>query len=153
VDGAFSAAPDWRSLVVAVDPKMAESWDNGGRESSGARDRRPARGSCLADSANVYLHSVFDLWVHHWRRRNARGDDFVIRYADALLEPFKNRLLGFGLALHPDKKRLLEFGRYAQERFAKAGKKVNPRRLTFWVLPTIAAAQGRTAGLKLSGKL
>jgi hypothetical protein len=85
--------------------------------------------------ANVYLHYVFDLWVHHWRRRNAKGDVIVIRYADdtvlgfqykqdadALLEALGSRLSGFGLALHPDKTRLLEFGRYAQERRAKAGK-------------------------------
>jgi group II intron reverse transcriptase/maturase len=85
--------------------------------------------------ANVYLHYVFDLWVHHWRRRNAKGDVIVIRYADdtvlgfqykqdadALLEALGSRLSDFGLALHPDKTRLLEFGRYAQERRAKAGK-------------------------------
>ncbi len=85
--------------------------------------------------ANVYLHHVFDLWVHHWRRQNAKGDVIVIRYADdtvlgfqhkrdadSLLEALKSRLSGFGLALHPDKTRLLEFGRYAQERRAKAGK-------------------------------
>lgn len=85
--------------------------------------------------ANVYLHYVFDLWVHHWRRQNAKGDIIVIRYADdtvlgfqhkrdadSLLEALKSRLSGFGLALHPDKTRLLEFGRHAQERRAKAGK-------------------------------
>jgi hypothetical protein len=81
------------------------------------------------------LHYVFDLWVHHWRRQNAKGDIIVIRYAndtvlgfqhkrdaDSLLEALKSRLSGFGLALHPDKTRLLEFGRHAKERRAKAGK-------------------------------
>jgi len=95
------------------------------------------------------LHYVFDLWIHHWRRRYAKGDVIFIRYADdtvlgfqykqdadALLEAFKSRLSGFGLALHPDKTRLLEFGRYAQERRAKAGK-VNRRRLISWVLPLL----------------
>ena len=85
--------------------------------------------------ANVYLHYVFDLWVHNWRKHNAKGDVIVIRYADdtvlgfqykweaeALLDACKKRLSDFALALHPDKTRLLEFGRYAQERRAKAGK-------------------------------
>ena len=85
--------------------------------------------------ANIYLHYVFDLWVNHWRKQNAKGDVIVIRYADdtvlgfqykqdaeGLLEAIKTRLSGFGLALHPRKTRLLEFGRYAQERRARKGK-------------------------------
>ena len=85
--------------------------------------------------ANIYLHYVFDLWVHHWRKQKIKGDVIVIRYADdtvlgfqykqdaeALLEAFKNRLSGFSLELHPAKTRMLEFGRYAQERRAKKGK-------------------------------
>jgi RNA-directed DNA polymerase len=76
--------------------------------------------------ANVYLHYVFDLWVDVWRRRVAKGDVIVTRYADDLvmgfqqradavqfLEEFKERLAKFSLELHPDKTRLIEFGRYA----------------------------------------
>src|SRR5450631_1594702 len=76
--------------------------------------------------ANVYLHYVFDLWADVWRRRVAKGDVIIVRYADDLvmgfqqrgdavrfLEEFRERLAKFGLELHPDKTRLIEFGRYA----------------------------------------
>jgi RNA-directed DNA polymerase len=76
--------------------------------------------------ANVFLHYVFDLWVHQWRRRNARGEVMVVRYADdfvlgfqhrneakQFLDDLKKRLEQFGLSLHPEKTRLIEFGRYA----------------------------------------
>jgi group II intron reverse transcriptase/maturase len=76
--------------------------------------------------ANVYLHYVFDLWVEAWRRIVAAGDVIVVRYADDLvrgfqyrtdaerfLRDFQERLAKFGLELHPDKTRLIEFGRFA----------------------------------------
>jgi RNA-directed DNA polymerase len=76
--------------------------------------------------ANAYLHYTFDLWADVWRRKRANGDVIIVRYADDLvvgfqhradavrfLEEFKERLAKFGLELHPDKTRLIEFGRYA----------------------------------------
>src|SRR6516164_4004475 len=76
--------------------------------------------------ANVYLHYVFDLWVEAWRKKIACGDVIVVRYADDLVVGFQNRtdaerflvefrerLVRFGLELHPDKTRLIEFGRFA----------------------------------------
>jgi group II intron reverse transcriptase/maturase len=76
--------------------------------------------------ANVYLHYLFDLWADVWRRKVAKGDVIIVRYADDLvlgfqhradaerfLREFKERLAKFGLELHPDKTRLIEFGRYA----------------------------------------
>jgi len=76
--------------------------------------------------ANVYLHYAFDLWVHQWRQRNAKGEVVVVRYADdfvlgfqhrheaeRFLADLKERLAKFGLTLHPDKTRLIEFGRFA----------------------------------------
>jgi RNA-directed DNA polymerase len=76
--------------------------------------------------ANVYLHYIFDLWADVWRKKMANGDVIIVRYADDLvmgfqhwadavrfLEEFKERLAKFGLELHPDKTRLIEFGRYA----------------------------------------
>ena len=79
--------------------------------------------------ANVYLHYVFDLWVERWRRTRGRGDVVVVRYADdfvvgfeqqghaaAFLRDLRERFRKFGLELHPDKTRLVEFGRYASER-------------------------------------
>src|SRR5215472_10285854 len=75
---------------------------------------------------SVYLHYVFDLWVQHWRTHRATGEVIVVRYADdsvlgfqhradaeRFLEEWKVRLRKFGLELHPDKTRLIEFGRFA----------------------------------------
>src|SRR5258708_297037 len=77
--------------------------------------------------ANVYLHYVFDLWVEAWREKIASGEMIVVRYADDLvagfqhradaerfLREFAERLEKFGLELHPDKTRLIEFGRFAR---------------------------------------
>jgi RNA-directed DNA polymerase len=77
--------------------------------------------------ANVYLHYVFDLWIEVWRQKVASGEVVVVRYADDLvvgfqhrndaerfLAEFKERLASFALELHPDKTRLIEFGRFAQ---------------------------------------
>ena len=76
--------------------------------------------------ANVYLHYVFDLWAERWRRREATGDMIVVRYADDLVVGFqretdarafwdamRDRLQEFSLTLHPEKTRLIEFGRFA----------------------------------------
>ncbi len=84
--------------------------------------------------ANVYLHYVLDLWVTHWRKHCAQGDVIVVRYADDFvmglqdrleaercLQELKERLGKFGLELHPEKTRLIEFGRFAAERRSKAG--------------------------------
>jgi len=84
--------------------------------------------------ANVYLHYVFDLWVNQWRSRHAEGKVIIVRYADdfvmgfqyrheadRFLRELKERMSKFGLNLHPDKTRLIEFGRYAHERRAKRG--------------------------------
>jgi RNA-directed DNA polymerase len=76
--------------------------------------------------ANVYLHYVFDLWIHQWRQRHAHGDVVVVRFADDFVVGFQRRedaeqcladlrarFARFGLTLHPTKTRLLEFGRFA----------------------------------------
>lgn len=76
--------------------------------------------------ANVYLHYVLDRWVSQWRRRHARGDVVFVRFADDFVAGFEHlgdakqfqndlrqRLAKFGLELHPDKTRLIEFGRNA----------------------------------------
>lgn len=84
--------------------------------------------------ANVFLHYVFDLWVHNWRKRHARGDVIVVRYADDFIVGFQHqheaeqflrelrkRFAKFGLELHPRKTRLIEFGRFAAERRQRRG--------------------------------
>ena len=76
--------------------------------------------------ANVYLHYAFDLWAERWRRREATGNMVIVRYADDIVVGFEHeadarrfrdamraRLEAFALTLHPDKTRLLEFGRFA----------------------------------------
>jgi group II intron reverse transcriptase/maturase len=93
--------------------------------------------------ANVYLHYVFDLWVEAWRKKVARGDVIVVRYADDLvvgfesraeaerfLEKFRERLAKFGLELHPEKTRLIEFGRFAAPNREKRGEG-KPETFTF----------------------
>ena len=84
--------------------------------------------------ANVYLHYVLDLWVTWWRRHQAHGDVIIVRFADdfimgfeheadaqRLLADLRQRLAEFGLSLHPDKTRLVEFGRYAARNRAARG--------------------------------
>jgi hypothetical protein len=84
--------------------------------------------------ANIYLHYVFDLWVEVWRKKNAQGDVVVVRYADdtilgfqyqaeadRFLENFRERLRKFGLELHPDKTRRIEFGRFAEQNRERRG--------------------------------
>ncbi|HLY41067.1 MAG TPA: group II intron reverse transcriptase/maturase [Terracidiphilus sp.] len=84
--------------------------------------------------ANIYLHYVFDLWVDVWRKKCARGDLIVVRYADdnvlgfqhlaeadRFLAEFRERLRKFGLELHPDKTRRIEFGRFAEVNRTKRG--------------------------------
>ena len=97
--------------------------------------------------ANVYLHYVLDLWAQQWRKRNPEGNIIVVRYADDVVFGFEHqggarRFLGdlearmrkFGLALHPEKTRLIEFGRFAVENRKRRGLG-KPETLIFSVLP------------------
>jgi group II intron reverse transcriptase/maturase len=94
--------------------------------------------------ANVYLHYVFDLWVEAWRKKVATGDVIVVRYADDLvvgfqhwtdaarfLREFEERLAKFGLELHADKTRLIEFGRFAAQNRKQRGEG-KPETFTFF---------------------
>lgn len=84
--------------------------------------------------ANVYLHYVFDIWVKRWRKTRPEGEVIVVRYADDFVVGFahryqaeqfvtelKERFQKFGLELHSEKTRLIEFGRFAAENRAKRG--------------------------------
>ena len=84
--------------------------------------------------SNVFLHYIFDLWANQWRKRHAQGDMMIVRYADdavvgfqheaeatAFLADLRERFAQFGLTLHPEKTRILEFGRYAEERRKSRG--------------------------------
>ena len=84
--------------------------------------------------ANIYLHYVYDLWVRQWRKQEAQGDMIVVRYADDTVVGFMferdarrfvadlaQRLERFGLQLHPEKTRTIEFGRFAAKRCRARG--------------------------------
>jgi RNA-directed DNA polymerase len=84
--------------------------------------------------ANVYLHYVFDLWANRWRHREATGNVIIVRYADDFVVGFehehdarrfwaalRDRMGEFSLSLHPDKSRLIQFGRFAADRRAQRG--------------------------------
>lgn len=84
--------------------------------------------------ANIYLHYVFDLWSHAWRKRHAKGDVMIIRYADdtvvglqhkhearRFLEQLKERMRKFGLELHAEKTRMIRFGRFAARQRKERG--------------------------------
>src|SRR5712692_62597 len=84
--------------------------------------------------ANIYLHYALDLWAIRWRRHEAMGDAIIVRYADdfivgfqhesdarRFLDKMRERLGKFALSLHPEKTRLIEFGRFAAERRARRG--------------------------------
>ncbi len=94
-----------------------------------AEEGTPQGGSISPLLANVYLHYALDLWIQWWRTHQVHGRVIAVRYADDFIVGFqsktdatrfpselKQRLLTFGLELHPDKTRLIEFGRYAAER-------------------------------------
>jgi RNA-directed DNA polymerase len=84
--------------------------------------------------ANVYLHYVFDLWAERWRRREALGDLIIVRYADDIIVGFqyetdarrfwddmRERLAEYSLSLHPEKTRLIAFGRFAADQRDRCG--------------------------------
>ena len=84
--------------------------------------------------ANIYLHYAFDCWADHWRKHQAQGQVMIVRYADDFVVGFqsrrdaerfrdelKDRLRKFGLELHPEKTRLIEFGRRANENRRRRG--------------------------------
>ncbi len=98
-------------------------------------DRGTGQGSVASPLlANVYLHYVLDLWAERWRRREARGDMIIVRYADDVVAGFEReddarrfldavraRFEEFALSLHPDKTRLIEFGRHAAAKRERLG--------------------------------
>ena len=110
--------------------------------------------------ANVYLHYVFDLWVEAWRSKIASGEMIFVRYADDLvagfeyqadaerfLSEFQERLAKFGLTVHSEKTRLIEFGKYASKQRAQRGDG-EPETFTFLGF-THQCDVTRTGGFKL----
>jgi len=111
---------------------LIQKWLNAGVLEEGKHietERGTIQGGSISPLlANVYLHYVFDLWVKQWRKTKARGDVIVVRFADDFVVGFEHRddgerflselaerLKRFGLELHAQKTRLIEFGRQAEE--------------------------------------
>jgi len=126
----------WLLRMVAhriADPRvlrLIRMWLEAGILESGEwheTDRGTPQGAGISPLlANVFLHYVLDLWVHQWRRRHSHGRVTIVRYADdfvmgfekatdaqRMMHDLKERLAAFGLRLHEEKTRLIEFGRFA----------------------------------------
>ena len=118
--------------------RLIQKWLKAGVLEDGvvtASDRGTGQGSVISPLlANIYLHYVFDLWAERWRRHQAKGDTIIVRYADDLIVGFEHetearrfqdamreRLQEFALSLHPDKTRLIEFGRFAAANRKRCG--------------------------------
>jgi len=110
--------------------RLIQKWMKAGVLEDGefkASERGTGQGSVISPLlANIYLHYAFDLWANRWRQREATGDMIILRYADdsvvgfeheadarRFLDMMRTRLEGFALSLHPEKTRLIEFGRHA----------------------------------------
>jgi len=118
--------------------RLIRKWLNAGVLEDGVRTYSQTGtvqgGSISPLLANLYLHYAFDLWVQWWRTTQATGDVIVVRYADDFIVGFQHRaeaerflavlrqrFAKFGLELHPDKTRLIEFGQFAAENRRKRG--------------------------------
>jgi len=118
--------------------RLIQKWLNAGVLEEGKRiqsEEGAVQGGSISPLlANIYLHYVFDLWIQQWRKRQARGDVVVVRFADDFVVGFqyrdeaqrflvelRERFAMFGLELHPDKTRLIEFGRFAAQNRKKRG--------------------------------
>jgi RNA-directed DNA polymerase len=118
--------------------RLIDNWLRAGVIEDGRRSastRGTPQGAVISPLlANIYLHYVLDQWAHQWRRRHAEGDVILVRYADDSVMGFqyegearrflallRKRLATFGLELHPDKTRLIRFGRYAAQQRRERG--------------------------------
>lgn len=118
--------------------RLVQKWLSAGVLEDGRRTESEVGtvqgGSISPLLANLYLHHAFDLWVQWWRKKRARGEVVVVRFADDFVVGFehrheaeqflvalKQRFARFGLELHPEKTRLIEFGRFAETNRTRRG--------------------------------
>jgi RNA-directed DNA polymerase len=118
--------------------RLIRKWLNAGVLEEGrwksSEEGTPQGGSASPLMANIFLHYVFDLWVHQWRKTKARGDVIVVRFADDFVVGFQHRsdaerlhkdleerFAKFKLRLHPEKTRLIEFGYFAANNRRRRG--------------------------------
>jgi hypothetical protein len=128
--------------------RLIQKWLNAGVLEDGKRIQSEVGtvqgGSISPLLANIYLHYVFDLWVQRWRQKQARGDVIVVRFADdfavgfehraeaeRFLAELRERFAHFGLELHPEKTRLIEFGRFARSNRQRCGDRGAPETFNF----------------------
>ncbi|HLG12905.1 MAG TPA: group II intron reverse transcriptase/maturase [Blastocatellia bacterium] len=119
--------------------RLIRKWLNAGVLEEGrwtcSKEGTPQGGSASPLMANIFLHYVFDLWVHQWRKTKTKGDVIVVRWADDFVVGFQHRsdaerfhkelaerFAKFKLKLHPEKTRLIEFGCYAVNNRKRRGK-------------------------------
>ena len=158
--------------------RLIQKWLKAGVIEEGRRietEQGTPQGSVISPIlANVYLHYVLDLWVDRWRRKKAVGDAIIVRYADdavlgfqhrddaeRFLGELRERLAKFGLELHPEKTRLIEFGRYAAVRRKQRGER-RPETFNFLGFTHICGTnqgtgyfiiQRKTMGKRMAAKL
>ncbi len=118
--------------------RLVRKWLKAGTVEDGRRvasTRGTPQGSVISPLlANIYLHYALDLWAQQWRNRQAAGDVIIVRYADdsvlgfqyegearRFLRALQERMAHFGLQLHPDKTRLIRFGRFAAQQCRERG--------------------------------
>ena len=144
--GSFFDTIDHRCLQRLIEHRIGDKrmvrllmkWVNAGVMEEGklhaVQAGTPQGGIISPLLANIYLHYVLDLWALSWRKTQARGEMYVVRYADDFVMAFQKeedaramrqavagRLAEHGLELHPEKTRVIEFGRFAREDRARRG--------------------------------
>jgi RNA-directed DNA polymerase len=137
---AFFDTIDHRHLQTFIEHRIGDTrlvrllmkWAKAGVMEDGKRyetERGTPQGGIISPLlANLYLHYVLDLWMLSWRKKHARGEVYIVRYADDFVMAFQNeqdavamrkaldeRMARFALKLHPQKTRVIEFGRFARE--------------------------------------
>jgi group II intron reverse transcriptase/maturase len=140
--------------------RLVQKWLTAGVLEGGARtevqEGTPQGATISPLLANIFLHYVLDLWVRQWRNREANGEVIIVRYCDDFIVGFqrhedavkfladlRSRMQRFGLELHPEKTRLVAFGRYAAERRRERGLSGHPETFNFLGFTHICATTGQ----------
>lgn len=148
-----------RRLLRLITKWLRVGWVEDGKRHPGKRGT-PQGGVISPMLGNIYLDHVLDKWFGAWRRRECQGTAFIVRYVDDVvlgfqyrheaelaLECLRKRLAEWGLTLHPEKTRLIEFGRYASRNRRDRGEG-KPESFTFLGV-THSCGKNRKGGFKI----